>query len=75
MVLTPTLTSPLQAVHHHQTSDHHLEDEGIRQHGAGAVSMLLFLLFLAGGVVSTTMRLRRQVKQHQIEVLQHRLAE
>lgn len=72
-----SLTSPLKAVHHHQTSDHHLEDEGVGQHGARAVGMLLLLLlfFLAGGVVSATVRRRREVKQHQVEVLEHRLTE
>lgn len=70
-----TLTSPLQAVHHHQTSDHHLEDEGVGQHRVGAVGVLLLLLLLAGGVVSTALCRWRQVEQHQVEVLQHWLAE
>lgn len=61
-------------MHHHQTSDHHLEDERVGQHRAGAVRVLL-LLFLAGGVVSAAMCRRWQVKQHQVEILQHRLAE
>lgn len=70
-----TLTSPLQTVHHHQTCDHHLEDQGVGQHGIGAVGMLLLFVFLAGGVWGTTVCLWRQVEQHQVEVLQHRLAE
>lgn len=37
--------------------------------------MLLLLVFLAGGVWGTAVCLRRQVEQHQVEVLQHRLAE
>lgn len=71
-------TSPLQAVHHHQTRHHHLEDEGVGQDGAGGVGVLLLLLLvlllqllvlLAGRVEGAGVRLRRQVEQHQVEIL------
>lgn len=62
-------------MHHHQTSDHHLKDQGVRQHRAGAVTVLLLLLLLTGGVVSDAVCRWRQVEQHQVEVLKHRLTE
>lgn len=67
------LTSPLQAVHHHEAGDHHLEDEGVGEQGAGRV--VLFMLLLAGGSGLVAVWRRGQVEQHQVKILQHRLTQ
>lgn len=67
------LTSPLQAVHHHEAGDHHLEDEGVGEQGAGRV--VLLKLLLAGGSGLVAVWRRGQVEQHQVKILQHRLTQ
>lgn len=69
-----TPTSPFKAVHHHQTRDDHLEEEVVGQKRAGAVCVLL-LFFLARAVASSSVCWRWKIKEHKVEVLQHRLAE
>lgn len=63
------LTCSLEAVDTHEADDHHAEDEQIRKEGVA--TLVLFLLFTARARV----RRRGQVKQAQVEILQHGLAQ